>query len=96
VLDAGFPRFLQKVTTEPHLHDGRFVGFRLVSFFPGDERFGDVDLKTGDTIVRVNGQPIERPEQALAVWNGLRVASQLTVEYLRADERRELRFSIRD
>lgn len=96
ILDAGFGRFLQGVDTEPHLDEGAFVGFRLRSLYPADERFQRVDLTSGDTIIAVNGQSIERPEHALRVWNSLRVASELMVEYLRDGERREIRFAIVD
>jgi hypothetical protein len=96
ILDAGFGRFLQGVITEPHLEGETFVGFRLTSLYPDDPRFASLDLQPGDTVVRVNASPIERPEQALAVWNGLRVASELVVEYRRGDETRELRFAIVD
>jgi S1-C subfamily serine protease len=96
VLEAGLGRFLQGVETQPHVVDGRFVGFRLVSFYPDEERLSSVDLGPGDVVTRVNGQPIERPDQALSVWNGLRVASELWIEYLRGDEERELRYAIED
>jgi hypothetical protein len=96
VLDAGLGRFLQGVQIEASLDDGRFVGFRLVSLYPDDPRFRSIDLAPGDVVVRVNGQSVERPEQAFQVWDGLRVASQLLVEYLRAGERREIRFDIVD
>jgi type II secretory pathway component PulC len=46
--------------------------------------------------VRVNGQPIERPEQAVRVWNSLHVASELMIEYLREGESRHVRFEIVD
>lgn len=94
VLAAGLGRFLQQVETEPFLEDGRFVGFRLIAL--RGELFRGVDLRPGDTILRVNGMPIERPEEALQVWNGLRVASELTVEFLRATARHQLRFAIAD
>ena len=94
VLAGGIGRFLQHVTTEPHLEEGRFVGFRLREL--DEQLFGGVDLSVGDTLVSVNGSPIERPEQALSVWNGLRVASELTIEYLREGERRQVRFEIAD
>ena len=94
VLDAGLGRFLQGVVTEPELEDGRFVGFRLISLYPEDERMRSVDLAPGDVITRVNGQPIERPEQALRVWSSLRVASELLVDYRREGEERQLRFAI--
>jgi S1-C subfamily serine protease len=92
VLAAGLGRFLQRVGTEPHLEEGRFVGFRLTEL--RSELFDGVDLRPGDTLVSVNGMPIERPEEAMQVWNGLRVASELTVEYLRGGERHQLRFAI--
>jgi type II secretory pathway component PulC len=95
VLEAGLGRFLQRVVTEPDLRDGRFVGFRIVELRDAD-LFSGIDLEPGDTIVAVNGQSIERPEQAYTVWTGLRVASGLTVLVLRGDERRELRFQIVD
>ena len=94
ILDAGLGRFLQGVETEPALESGRFVGFRVLSLYPNDERVSGAGIAPGDVIVRVNGQPIERPEQALRVWNGLRVASHLWIEYRRGDEERELRFEI--
>jgi type II secretory pathway component PulC len=94
VLAGGLGRFLQRVETEPHLEEGRFVGFRLTEL--RSEVFEDVDLQPGDTLVSVNGMPIERPEEAMQVWNGLRVASELTVEYLREGERHQLRFAISD
>jgi len=94
VLAGGFGRFLQRVATEPHLDAGRFVGFRLREL--RTEIFSGVDLQPGDTLISVNGLPIERPEEALQIWNGLRVTSELTVEYLRAGERRQLRFAIAD
>lgn len=96
VLEGGLGRFLQGVETEPMLERGRFVGFRLVTLYPEDERFTSIDLRPGDVVTRVNGQPIERPEQAIQVWNGLRVASELMIEYLREGQPRELRFEIVD
>lgn len=93
-LDAGLGRFLGHVTTEPHLDGGRFVGHRLTAL--RGSIFEGIDLSPGDTLVRVNGAPIERPEQALRVWNELRVASELTLEVLREGQPRRLRFAIVD
>jgi len=94
VLAHGIGRFLQRVQTEPHLDEGRFVGFRVTEL--RSELFEGVDLQPGDTLLSVNGLPIERPEEAMQVWNALRVASELTVEYLREGERHQLRFAIAD
>ncbi len=96
MLERGLGRFLQGVETEPFRENGRFVGFRLVTFYPDDPGLSSLDLHAGDVVLRVNGQPIERPEQASRVWDSLRVASELVVEYRRGDEPRELRFTIVD
>jgi hypothetical protein len=95
VLEAGLGAFLGRVTTEPCLEGSRFVGFRIaalrdVSLFEG------VDLQVGDVLVSVNGQPIERPEQAFTAWTSLRVASELSLGLLRDGERHDLRIPIVD
>lgn len=96
ILDAGLGRFLQGVETEPHMKGGDFLGFRILTLYPDDPRFAQLDLQPGDTVTRVNGQSIERPEHAIEVWSSLRVASQLLVEYLHEGEGKELRFEIVD
>lgn len=96
VLDDGLGRFLQNVQTEPKFHKGAFVGFRIVSLFPGEPAFASLDLRPGDIVTRVNGKPIERPEQAIAVWEALRTASDLIVDYRRDGEAHALRFAIVD
>jgi hypothetical protein len=96
VLDGGLGRFLQNVETEPVFHKGSFVGFRIVSLFPGEPVFASLDLRPGDTVTRINGKPIERPEQAAAVWENLRTASNLVVDYQRGGEEHALRFTIVD
>jgi hypothetical protein len=96
VLDEGLGRFLQNVEVEPVFHKGAFVGFRIISLFPGEPAFASIDLRADDTVTRINGKPIGRPEQAAAVWEELRTASHLVVDYRRSDEERELRFTIVD
>jgi type II secretory pathway component PulC len=96
VLDRGLGRFLQNVETQPVFHKGAFVGFRILSLFPGEPTFASLDLRPGDTVTSVNGKPIERPEQAAAVWEDLRTASNLVVDYRRGDQSYALRFAIID
>ncbi|MBX7194178.1 MAG: hypothetical protein K1X94_19140 [Sandaracinaceae bacterium] len=95
VLSRGPGAFLSKVAVEPNLVEGRFTGFRVTEL-RDTALFESVDLQPGDTIVSVNGQPIERPEQAFEVWSGLRVASELTVDVLRDGQPRQLRYPIVD
>jgi hypothetical protein len=96
VLEGGLGRFLQNVETEPMFHQGTFVGFRIISFFPGDLDYASLDLRPGDIVTHVNGRSIERPEQAVAVWDALRTASNLVVLYRRGDQELALQFRIVD
>jgi type II secretory pathway component PulC len=96
VLDASPGYFLQRVQTEPRFSKGRFAGWRVVSFFPGDARFAGVDLQAGDVITRVNGKPIEKPDQFMVVWGELRSSKELVVDVERAGAPRTLRWTIAD
>lgn len=93
VLARGPGAFLSKVSLEPNVVEGRFVGFRVTELHDA-ALFDAVDLQPGDTILSVNGQTIERPEQAFEVWSALRVASELTVDVLRDGQPRQLRYPI--
>ena len=95
VLDAGLGAFLGRVTTAPSLEGNHFVGFRVVDLRDA-ALFEGVDLQPGDVILSVNGQSIERPDDAFTAWTGLRVASEITVAVLRDGQRRDLRFPIVD
>ncbi len=96
VLNAGPQEFIKHVRVSPALLAGKFIGFRLVEFFPGDPRFARVDLHPGDVVTRVNGLPIERPEQVMKVWETLKVADELKVEYIRGGMVKVLRWKIVD
>jgi hypothetical protein len=91
VLSSGVGRFLQKVRAEPHLQSGRFVGWRLVTLFDGD-RAGA--LQRGDTVMRVNGQGIERPEQFKEVWDKLAAQPELVLLVQREGRQSELHYRI--
>jgi hypothetical protein len=92
VLDAGIGRFLQQIRTEPHLQQGRFVGWRLLTVIPPEGG----SLRPGDTIVRINGQSIERPEQFKNVWDSMATSSELVLDVMRGEQRGRVRFEIVD
>lgn len=96
VLERGLGAFLQGVGTQPSMKGGKFVGFRLVKFFPNDSRMKTVDLIAGDVVTSINHMPIERPEQAIQAWESLRTAGELRVDYLRDGAAQHLEFIIED
>jgi hypothetical protein len=90
-VDAGLGAFLQEVEVRASMVDGAFQGFEIVRFDKPD-RWRGVGLLPGDVIVRINDQPIERPEQAYAAFAALKSAPALEVSYLRQD--RAMRLSL--
>ena len=88
--------FIQQVDLVSANAGPHFVGFRVMRFFEGDRRFSAVDIKPGDVVVRVNDMPIGRPEQFMKVWEDMKIAKQLTVEYIRGGSVRFLRWEIRE
>jgi len=95
-LDAGLGSWLRGVDVEPQIEDGRFQGWRVRAIHPGDPCWADVDLRPGDVVSRINRRPIERPEEAQAVWSALRGAGEIVVELVRGREARTLRFAVMD
>jgi type II secretory pathway component PulC len=96
VLDAAPGAFLQHVDAGPRLVGGRFHGWRLRAFYPGDARFAGVDLRAGDVILRVNGRSIEQPDELMVVWEALRKERELVVDLERDGRGRTLRWTIVD
>ncbi len=91
IVEAGLGRLFQRLRVSPSMERGRFVGFEITGL---DEPWEASSLQQGDVIRTLNGQPIERPEQAMAAFEGLRHADELVVELLRAGAPATLRFRI--
>jgi type II secretory pathway component PulC len=96
VLSESAGAFLSHVDPQPTFRGARFAGWRLNAFFPGDPRFAGVDLRAGDVVTRINGLPIEQPEQFMQVWEGARFRRDLTVDIVRDGAPRTLRWAIAD
>lgn len=94
-LEAGLGYFLQRVELKPELEFGQFQGFRVVALNPPSFWQG-VDLRSGDIVRSLNGQPIERATEAHEAFQSLKEASAIDVEYLRGGELRRLTFEIRE
>jgi type II secretory pathway component PulC len=97
VVAQGLGVFLQHVDLDdqPVMVAGKFHGFRIANLRdPGF--WGGVELRPGDVVTRVNGFPIERPEQAQTAFDSLDVASELRVAYERDGQEHELVYAIVD
>ncbi len=90
----GLGVFLQGVTLDdwPVLRQGKFYGFRIRAIHAD----WGVDLRPGDVVVRVNGMPIEHPEEADAAMRSLEKSPSLRVDYERDGKARVLELPIVD
>jgi type II secretory pathway component PulC len=95
-LARGIGRFLRDVRTEPAFSRGRFVGWRVLELFPKRPEIKVQVLRPGDTVLRVNGHSVERPEEFKVVWDGLASASELVIEIQRDSRLSKLRYTIAD
>jgi type II secretory pathway component PulC len=93
-LASGIGRFLQQVRAEPTVARGRFLGWRVTSLFANRADIHVQVLRTGDTVTRVNGQSIERPEQFKALWDGMASATELILDIQREGRNSRLRYTI--
>jgi hypothetical protein len=91
VVEQGLGRMLARLKLSAVMHKGRFAGFRVTEIDPSWAAAG---IEVGDVLLRLNGQPIERPEQAQEAFESLRVASEVALELLRGTEKRSLRYRI--
>jgi type II secretory pathway component PulC len=75
----GLGYFLQEVAVEdyPVMTGGKFHGFKIKAI---TGEWG-VDLRPGDVVTRVNGLPIEHPEDADAALRSLEKAKALRVDF---------------
>jgi hypothetical protein len=78
----------------PSIREGRMHGFKLYGIRPGSlpKLLG---YKNGDTILSLNGVPLDSAEAALASYNKLRGADTLSVEVERRGETLIMRCDLR-
>jgi hypothetical protein len=97
VVDAGIGHWLASgAEVERKIAKSRFQGWEIRRLYPGDPCYAGVDLRPLDVVIRVNGKPIEKPEQAFDVLGSLRTASELVVDFLRDGQPQKLTLPIVD
>ncbi|MBS2017176.1 MAG: hypothetical protein JST00_30105 [Deltaproteobacteria bacterium] len=91
-IQRGLGYFLQNVSVDdwPVMREGKFHGFRIRSI---NETWG-LDLRAGDVVTRVNGMPIEHPDEADAAMRALEKAKALRVDFEREGKPRTLELPI--
>ena len=97
VADAGIGRWLAGgAEVERKIAKARFQGWEIRRLYSGDPCYVTVDLRPRDVVIRVNGKPIEKPEQAFDVLTSLRTAPTLVVDFLRDGQPQKFTLQIAD
>jgi S1-C subfamily serine protease len=97
VVEAGIGRWLAGgAEVERKIAKSRFQGWEIRRLYSGDPCYATVDLRPHDVVIRVNGKPIEKPEQAFDVLSSLRTAPELVVDFLRDGQPQKLTLQIAD
>ncbi len=87
----GAGEFISKVRVRAAFQRNRFYGWKVISYRgPGKK------VRRGDVILRVNDKSIERPNEFMAVWNGMAKRDTLVVKLVRGGKPMELRYKIVD
>lgn len=94
VLDRGPQRFIASLQVAAHLEGKRFVGFRIEGFAPDSPLVNSRAVQPGDVILKVNREPLERPDQFMRAWEVVGSADTLEVELLRAGQRLLYRWTL--
>jgi type II secretory pathway component PulC len=81
MIRSGLGVFFQNVALDdfPVMQNNKFHGFKIRAMNPA----WSVDLRPGDVVTRVNGMPIEHPEEADAAMRALEKAPALKIDYER-------------
>ncbi|HEY2734726.1 MAG TPA: hypothetical protein VGI70_12115 [Polyangiales bacterium] len=95
-LSRGIGQFLRQVRAEPALLRGRFIGWRLLQLYLHRSDIHVLVLRVGDTVTKVNGQPIEHPEDFKTIWDSLDRANELVLDIERGGKPTKLRYTIAD
>ena len=82
VYQAGLQKIIASVRIKPMMKGRKFIGFELAQVIQGS-LIDKAGFKVGDVIVKVNDEPIGRPEQMMRVWALLEYAPYLSVEFER-------------
>ncbi len=94
IIAAGPASLLASVQTDSYKENGRFTGFKIVSFRV--DVHPCIELREDDIVTGVNGQSIERPEHYFSVFEQLRTAQEVKFEIIRDGKKLEISYSVTD
>lgn len=88
------PDYGKMPQVQPVYKNGNIGGFRLLGV-ESDSIYARLGLKSGDTIIDVNGQAIEGPQQAMALLDALKPGQDIGLKINRSGQEKTLTFQLK-
>lgn len=83
-----------QVRVVPNYRSGKYDGFRMIGM-ASSSMFRDIGFQNGDIVKVINGNRIDSPNKALALYEALKNKSRLTVQVERGGMLKTLRYIVR-
>ncbi|NIQ38318.1 MAG: PDZ domain-containing protein [Proteobacteria bacterium] len=91
---ANMSQLMTQVRIVPNFLEGEPDGFKLLSIKRGSI-FDRLGLRNGDVIRKINGVPLDSPQKAFEVYEGLESGQSITVDILRGKREQTLNYQLR-
>ncbi len=83
-----------QVRVVPNYKGGKYEGFRMIGM-GGESLFKDIGFNNGDIVQAINGERIDSPNKALALYEALKNKARVTVLIERDGQPKTLRYTIK-
>ncbi len=87
-------KLMSQVRIRPHFKDGQSDGLS-VSRIKGGSIFSKLGLRNGDIVQKINGEPINSPDEVLALYEKLKSGSRVSLEVTRKGEPKTMNYRFR-
>lgn len=85
---------MSQVRIRPHFKDGKSDGLS-VSRIKGGSIFSKLGLRNGDIVQKINGEPINSPDEVLVLYEKLKSGSRVSLEVTRKGEPKTMNYRFR-
>ncbi len=87
-------KLMSEVRIRPHFKDGQSDGLS-VSRIKGGSIFSKLGLRNGDIVQKINGEPINSPDEVLMLYEKLKSGSRVSLEVTRKGEPKTMNYRFR-
>ena len=84
----------QQARVVPNYRGGKYDGFRMIGM-ANSSMFRDIGFENGDIIKVINGNRIDSPNKALALYEALKNKARLTVQVERGGMLKTMRYTVK-